>query len=274
MPSDMQTRCALPGTDPQLFFQDLVEKIRRNASSASSMYSAMTDTGSSYTLTPPMLYWFMTQRLAHSPQGPWLETLELLNQLGGDNEAIVINATVRIFQEICPDDWKHYAYCYLFMDYVHNADFDGTLTENAARGLDYAGVYSAVGAKGFFKEFKGQYGPAPLFFGTNKAGYGLLTWAPLPTPAEVGSRTGLRMLLVNDLFDRATPWSSAKQMRNAFPDAHLMTWQGVGHMVTYSEEDYDPEGVLSCVERISDFLLKDVMPPEGFTCRQTRKFTW
>lgn len=274
VPDDMLTRCALPTTDPELFFADLVEKIRRNASSPSSMYSRSTRTGKAFTLTPPMLYQYMNADVWLPSASPWTKTLELLNMLGGHNESAVTSATESIFDQVCTNDWKTYGYCFDYMDYVHGAHSDGGLTENAVRGLDYAGVYSAKGGKGVFNALKDRYGASPLFFGNMKAGYGLMSWAPLPTPAQLGSRPGIRMLVVNDLFDRSTPYSSAKQMREVFPSAHLMTWQGTGHMVSYAADSYDPEGVESCVERINDFMLNDVMPPEGFTCHQTRKFTW
>ena len=96
VPDDMLTRCALPTTDPELFFADLVEKIRRNASSPSSMYSRSTRTGKAFTLTPPMLYQYMNTDITLPSASPWTKTLELLNMLGGHNESAVTSATESI----------------------------------------------------------------------------------------------------------------------------------------------------------------------------------
>eukprot|EP00438_Fugacium_kawagutii_P016141 Skav207697 [mRNA] locus=scaffold3057:214737:215585:- [translate_table: standard] len=263
---DMSSRCKSPGFDPVQFFLEVVAKIRKNPDA----YSAPTDVGTKFVLTPAMLYNFLNLPLYKGILQLWGKALQTMDALGGSNESARQDAILEVFgsEYTCCKDWKTYGYCAEYMMYSTNTRLDGGLTENAVRAMDYAGRYTPTDGVQFYREVKEKFHGVEVYFANIKAGFGLLTWPGEPTPVMLGSRAGVEALIVNPLYDRATPHYCAKLMRAAFPDGVLMTWQGIGHAINPSF--WDSEGFSSCLAAMRNYLLTGLLPPDGFTCHQTK----
>ena len=91
-----------------------------------------------------------------------------------------------------------------------------------------------------------------------------------PTPCMYGYRSGVKGIVINSLYDGATPYINAKTMRGGMSNTVLVTWQGVGHCV--QSADYDQEGVRACLNQVTEYFTSHgkTLPVDGFTCRNTQ----
>jgi len=72
---------------------------------------------------------------------------------------------------------------------------------------------------------------------------------------------------VANLYDPATAFAWSNSMRQSFPDASMIVWQGVGHMTT-AGGNYPNSGMAPCLAHMEMYWRKGVLPVDGFTCRQ------
>eukprot|EP00913_Durusdinium_trenchii_P020955 g19691.t1 len=88
--------------------------------------------------------------------------------------------------------------------------------------------------------------------------------------AVVGDMAGyfLRPLIVGNLFDSATSYSWAQDMKKAFPDGSIITWQGLGHTFPTYATDYNRQAIAHCWSHIEDYLQNGTMPINGLLCWQ------
>ena len=97
---------------------------------------------------------------------------------------------------------------------------------------------------------------------------GYFLWPVKATPnAPMGSSI-VYPLVVGNLFDPATSYSWAQDMKSAFPDGSLITWQGIGHTFPSHATDYNREAIKECQVHIKDYLQQGIMPVNGLTCFQ------
>ena len=276
--------CQEQGFDPSHFFYDVLAKIEAYPDS----YCVRTKWGC-FPITLPMVYSYMNKHVGGVENVPmWQRALHLVYKLSGQaGEPALDEAIVEVLNESCAIETVYdYNFC-------RRGFSSGAEETSIIRGADYSGRYTPVGALGWFRKLKSQYGGvrasgqvvvwdsrgmsfAAWLAGlemqlANDNGASMLLWPGQPTPASFGHRAGVKALIVNSLYDRATPFPAAQRMRAAFPDGALMTWQGTGHCVKASK--FDPEGTKSCIDRMASYLKDGTLPTDGFTCHQTRKIT-
>lgn len=92
---------------------------------------------------------------------------------------------------------------------------------------DYINRFTIVGATKLIQNLMSSYDTLEIAAAMGISG--LMLWPAKATPVAYGWRTGVRPLIVGNLYDGATPMEASKWMRNAFPDGALLTWQGIGH---------------------------------------------
>merc|ERR1719362_311611 len=278
LPKKTLDECQVPQKDEVAFFNELVKKIEKNATGASpSVFSAETELGGRYTLTPAMVYHYLARLASFTAesQKKWVDSLKTLILLGSHNVTKIKQGTVTIFDQACTYSdgdievraWYEYGYCWPVMFNTQETN-DNEITSRAVRASDYVSRFTVDGAMDSYRRLARKYKPVEVYLANAKAGFGLQTWPGEATPGVMGFRAGVRPVFVNALYDMSTPYTNAQFMRRGFPDGVLMTWQGVGHCV--DSADYDPSGVKSCNDRLFKYLVTGVQPPDGFTCRQTK----
>ncbi|CAK8993189.1 Serine protease Hip1 (Hydrolase important for pathogenesis 1) (Serine hydrolase Hip1) [Durusdinium trenchii] len=136
---------------------------------------------------------------------------------------------------------------------------DPYLEKCAVWGLDLAGYYDVSNLM-----HQGDAGLAAVV--GDMAGYFLWPLKATPT-APMGSAI-VRPLIVGNLFDSATSYSWAQDMKKAFPDGSIITWQGLGHTFPTYATDYNRQAIAHCWSHIEDYLQNGTMPINGLLCWQ------
>jgi len=161
----------------------------------------------------------------------------------------------------------------------HSLYYEKIGANEAVNSLDYANRFSPSQVAQLTESLLQKYPPAAVFRATILAP-SYMMYPREPTPCMYGHRSGVKGIVINSLYDGATPYVNAKRMRGGLSDSVLVTWQGVGHCVTTA--DYDPEGVKACLAQVDEYWKsgngdpanpKIVLPIDGFTCRNSREIS-
>ena len=141
--------CQECGFDPSHFFYDVVAKIKAYPES----YCVRTKWGC-FTLTEHMLYKYMNKKVGGRENvAKWHEALTVVYKLSGEAGEPALDEAI---EEVLEDACGYHIYNYDFCDGFDSAAEDTSIIRTA----DYAGRYTPVGAMGFFRKLKGQYGGA------------------------------------------------------------------------------------------------------------------
>jgi len=112
------------------------------------------------------------------------------------------------------------------------------------------------------------------------------TWPGNARPVPPLGSASISPLVVGNLHDPNTAYTSAQLARSAFPQGHLMTWQGYGHCIgligplgemlseSYKEAEESNQlmnytfslAKFACVSKIQDYLETGELPLDGHTC--------
>jgi len=150
--------------------------------------------------------------------------------------------------------------------YLCGPGAEGFVNEAAVLGTDYPGRYSVSQAMATWRDVLERRGP--LIAGSFAGIFAdLFAWGPLATPCAIGHRQDLAPVVIGNLYDPATSYEWSVLMRDAFPKARMMTWQGVGHTAGAGGE-YGNSGIEACLTRISAYWINGTLPQDGFVCRQ------
>lgn len=114
----------------------------------------------------------------------------------------------------------------------------------------------------------GEFSPA-LTYALQKVAFPLFQWAPAPKPHIYGWRENVSAMIIGGLYDVATPFTNAKEMRASFPASSLLTWQGVGHCLGGSSFRYNPDGFAVCTNAMIEYLDNGILPTDGLVCQAT-----
>jgi len=98
----------------------------------------------------------------------------------------------------------------------------------------------------------GQWSAASLF--------GCQQWQPDRMPVPVpAAQTAVKVLVIGNLHDPATPYAGAKNLADAMGNAQVLTWDGEGH-TSYLQGS-------SCIDQaVNSYLLNQKLPPVGQVC--------
>mmetsp|Transcript_35607 Transcript_35607/g.66344 ORF Transcript_35607/g.66344 Transcript_35607/m.66344 type:complete len:232 (+) Transcript_35607:3-698(+) len=143
------------------------------------------------------------------------------------------------------------------------------MQQSAIWGVDQAGYYGIADLMRTWRTANATSGEAGLGAAVgDMAGYFL--WPVKATPnAPMGSSI-VTPLIIGNLFDPATSYMWAQNMKTAFPDGSLITWQGIGHTFPSRVTDYNRDAILQCQGHIEAYLQKGTMPPNGLVCMQDK----
>lgn len=144
---------------------------------------------------------------------------------------------------------------------------DPYLEQCAVWGLDLAGYFDVSDLMNQWRLTKIERGDAGLTASVgDMAGYFLWPLKATPT-APLGSAT-VTPLIIGNLFDPATSYSWAQDMKKAFPDGSMITWQGMGHTFPTHATDYNREAMELCWKHIEAYLQDGTLPVNGMICWQ------
>jgi len=154
--------------------------------------------------------------------------------------------------------------------------FDNAVrTTTAVNSIDYFNRFTWTQVLQLTQSLLQKHPPAAVYAATIN-GPDYMMYPREPTPGMYGSRSGVKGIVINSLYDGATPYGNAKKMRAGLSNTVLVTWQGIGHCV--SDADYDPEGVKACIDQVSTYFESGngdpdnaTLPIDGFTCRTSRE---
>ncbi|CAE7411455.1 tilS [Symbiodinium natans] len=112
------------------------------------------------------------------------------------------------------------------------------------------------------------------------------TWPANARPVPPLGAVNVSPLVVGNLHDPNTAYQSAQLAKSAFPQGHLMTWQGFGHCIgmigpvgeliseSYKKAEESKQlmnitfslAKYACVSRIQNYLETGELPLDGHTC--------
>ena len=143
-------------------------------------------------------------------------------------------------------------------------------TTTAINSLDYANRFSWL-QTAQLTEFLGQKSPPFAVYKAINDGPKYMMYPREPTPCVYGFRSGVKGIVINSLYDGATPYINAKTMREGMSSTALVTWQGIGHCV--ESATYDTEGVAKCLRKVDTYFETRgaTLPIDGFTCRNSKQ---
>lgn len=86
-------------------------------------------------------------------------------------------------------------------------------------------------------------------------------WQPqrMPVPLPTAASTPVKVLVVGNLHDPATPYQGALDLAKTMGNAEVLTWDGEGH-TSYLQGS-------KCIDNhVDDYLIDRTLPPVGTTC--------
>ena len=243
--------------------------------------TAPTKSGTQFPLTVGMLMaYIQTESLSNSGR-LFHRALETLSKLSPKNSPLgTIQSTVAfILDGFCfvkgVSTWYTYDIC---VGPGHTGEDEEApytdfgepyMQQCAVWGVDQAGYFSVPDLMRQWRSAAAQNGDAGLAAVVGDM-VGYFLWPVKATPnAPMGSSI-VYPLVVGNLFDPATSYSWAQDMKNAFKEGSLITWQGIGHTFPSRASDYNREAVAECRVHITEYLQKGTLPPNGLTCFQDK----
>lgn len=190
----------------------------------------------------------------------WINEVVALTTSDDEAEAMVTESA----NALCGVDWNTTGMC-------EGGPKSSMNEDTAINSMDYAGRFGWQNTlTKTVALLRGEYPPFAVHAAINN-GPQLMMYPLQPTPCMYGYRAGVKGIIINSLYDGATPYVNAKTMRGGMSDTRLVTWQGVGHCV-YSTVDYDPDGVAACLRHVDAYFKSggEVLPIDGSTCLESQ----
>jgi len=218
---------------------------------------------------PAMIYDLLDNVRGEKTKAGWNEVLRKLIDYLKELEVIrtADDATRKeklrvLFNDFCGPSWEDEGKC-------KQNELKTIGAPSAINALDYSGRFGHIQTTKKLKGLLDQFLPFAVWKGMDTGG-NLMMYPAEATPSMFGFRQDIKAVIINSLYDGATPFTNAKTMRAGFTSGVLMTWQGVGHIVDTA--DYDPEGVAACMHQVQMFVLSkgDYMPKDGYVCRNSQ----
>ena len=233
----------------------------------------LTATGKSsltpFVLTPGLLHgWLLNELMAHQGVENWVEALQTLASLSADSPKERSPSVAKILDVFCKvkgvATWSEYGICVGPGNTNEKSEGTNTpwLIPIAVLGNDLAGRYVVQDALNLWGSASHQFTAAGLtpFVGIAAT---VLLWPGIPSPIPPIGNTVTPALVVGNLYDPATSYAWSQKMSVAFPAGSMMTWQGVGHGLTYSGNQEHG----ACVMRIPKYFNEGILPEDGHVCR-------
>jgi hypothetical protein len=221
-----------------------------------------------FVLTPGLLHgWLLNELMAHQGVENWVEALQTLASLSADSPEERSPSVAKILDAFCRVNgtatWSTYGICVGPGNTNEKSDGTNTpwLIPVAVLGSDLAGRYVVEDVLNLWGSASHQFRAAGLtpFVGIAAT---VLLWPGIPSPIPPIGNTVTPAVVVGNLYDPATSYAWSQKMSVAFPAGSMMTWQGVGHGLTYSGNKEHG----ACVMRIPKYFNEGVLPEDGHVC--------
>lgn len=263
------SECSLK--DPHVTYAKLVQRAR------AGKLTAPTESGMDFPLSVGLLMAYLQAESVSNSGRHFARALQTLAALAGNDVGEREKAVAFILDGFCyvkrVATWSRYDIC---IGPGHTNEYESApeisfadpyLEKCAVWGLDLAGYYDVSNLMHQWTVEKISRGDAGLAAVVgDMAGYFLWPLKATPT-APMGSAI-VRPLIVGNLFDSATSYSWAQDMKKAFPDGSIITWQGLGHTFPTYATDYNRQAIAHCWSHIEDYLQNGTMPINGLLCWQ------
>jgi len=222
--------------------------------------------GAAFRLTPGLLTSWLLRQLSDNLGGGWTAAVEVLGDLTDDSKHVRTKAVTKVLNEMCAPlgadseifTW-HYGVC--IGNQVEEAD--GTLLQAATLAVDYAGRYSVQHATRMAQATYEEMGEFTSVF----IGYlsNMFAWPVLPQPAGTIGNPSVKAVVVGNLYDPISAYTSSQAMHQAFPAGSMVTWQGVGH-IFQPGIPYDNVSSTACNQVLIEYMKSGKLPPNGKVC--------
>lgn len=253
--------------DPFGQWKQLVDKLESAAG-----ITTPDDYGKPFRLTSGLLTgWSIGNMVGGKKPGLWRNVIDTLACLNTDRASSCARI---VLDQMCavPElglTWSKYRKC------IGPAQLGTSfMPQMGVGGVDYSGRYTVDQAARHWQQVRRTYKMgSSSFIGCFGA---MATQGGTPAPgAPFGSPT-VRALVVGNLYDPSTGYSWSQEMHKAFPAGSMMTWQGVGHLITGHGDKTqlnDPVGFNNCTRKIQHYLLTGELPMNGYVCRNKMKLS-
>ncbi|CAJ1434703.1 unnamed protein product, partial [Effrenium voratum] len=246
-----------PLTDPLAQYDAVVAKARQNE------LTAPTKSGKQFPLSVGLLMAYIQAESISNSGRNFPRVLHTLSQLASEEQSQRQRAVAFILDGFCfvkgYSTWYYYDICVGPGHTNENEESSGVsfadpyLEQCAVWGLDLAGYYDLPDLMRQWRTLEPAWGDAGLAAAVgDMAGYFLWPMKATPT-APMGSST-VQVLVIGNLFDTATSYSWAQDMKRAFPEGSLITWQGMGHTFPSRATDYNRAAIKRCWQHVVDYL--------------------
>jgi hypothetical protein len=221
--------------------------------------------GRKFHLTAGLLTSWLLKHLSDNSGAEWRIVADVLGDLTDDSRKVRSQAVATVLNEMCSlakegqtiFTWK-YGAC--IGNQVEESD---TLLQAIVSATDYAGRYTVDQATDMAMATYSELGESASAF----IGYlsNMFAWPILPQPAGTIGNPWRQAVVVSNLYDPVTAYTSSQAMHQAFPAGSMVTWQGVGHIF---EPDivYDEDGAAACNEGLTNFMKTGKLPQNGQVC--------
>lgn len=276
--AEQSDKCSLK--NPEKEYTEILEDIR------AGKLTARTASGKAYPLQVGMLVGWLQAEFGSNTGRGWAQVTKLLGKLSRASDyarrtegvEYLLNGFCRVKGRAT---WYHYDICVgpgqthedeeeEDPDTHEEVDILGEtyIEQNAVWGADMAGFYRVDDTMRLWRTAVERYGDAGIgAFAANLAGSFFWPSTASPTPPIGNSK--IEALIVGNLFDPSTGYSGSQEMRRAFPNGALVTWQGVGHVLPHRGYSYDPNATDHCNNFVEDYLSEGTLPLDGVICKQT-----
>lgn len=261
-----------PLANPEENYDKIIESARKG------QLTALTESKKEFPLSVGLLMAYLQAESLSNSGRYFARALQTLAQLASSKEEERRDAVAFILDGFCfvkgVSTWSKYDICVGPGHTNENEPAavgttfaDPYLEQCAVWGLDLAGYFGVSDLMNQWRMEKIERGAAGLAAAVgDMAGYFLWPLKATPT-APMGSAI-VKPLIIGNLFDTATSYSWAQDMKKSFPEGSMITWQGMGHTFPSRATDYNRAAIEHCWGYVEAYLQNGTLPVNGMLCWQ------
>jgi len=250
--------------NPFAAFESVMAAIR----SETGLLSPVSNQGVQLRLSPGMLGGFLQGFLADGSGANWNASLQVIAVLYQGTAEQKLDQVGFLMDLFCTfrgvPTWRNYSACIGSGQLAEGAP-DAFIEQSAVIGADLAGRYDLESVMMVYTEARERLDTLSLssFVGILAP---LFSWQATPMPPAPIGNALVAPLVVGNLYDPSTGYRWSQAMASAFPNSHMVTWQGVGHTLRVSA--FDVPATTACLKLIANYMKDRELPLNGHVCHQ------